>query len=296
MSSQVWKYPVITLNSNSFIPLIGLGTYKIKGRDLIQRCLQVALVSGYRSFDTASVYKNESDIGEAMNELLPELGLQRKDVFITSKLGPANQGKDKCRKACLESIQRLQCDYLDLYLIHWPGTKGKKPEEPVNKELRLQSWQDMIQLHKEGKVKAIGVSNFLQHHIDDIISETNFVPAVLQIEHHPHLVQDNLISYCQQKGIHFQAYSSLGTSVVENKLLSDETVEDIAKIHSKTTAQILLKWAVQQSIGVIPKSTNPEHIRENMDIFDFSLSQQEIDILNKLDKQIHYCWNPKSVS
>ncbi|XP_063419752.1 glyoxal reductase-like isoform X2 [Mytilus trossulus] len=269
MSSQVCKYPVIALNSNTFIPLIGY---------------------------TASVYKNETDIGEALKELLPENGLQRKDVFITSKLGPANQGKDKCRTACLESIQRLQCDYLDLYLIHWPGTQGKKPEEPVNKELRLQSWQDMIQLHKEGKVKAIGVSNFLQHHIEDIISETNVVPAVLQIEHHPHLVQDNLICYCREKGIHFQAYSSLGTSVVENKLLSDETVKDIAKIHSKTTAQILLKWAVQQNIGVIPKSTNPDHIRENMDIFDFSLSQQDIDILNKLDKQIHYCWNPTSVS
>lgn len=140
------------------------------------------------------------------------------------------------------------------------------------------------------------MSNFLPHHINDIITHTNVTPAVLQIEYHPHLVQTDLITYCKKKGIHFQAYSSLGTSTAENRLTSDKNVGDIAKSVGKTVAQTLLKWAVQQNIGVLPKSTNPDHMRENIDIFDFTLSDDDMIILNSLDKQCHYCWNPSSVT
>ncbi|KAL4222188.1 hypothetical protein ACF0H5_018225 [Mactra antiquata] len=286
----------VRLAAGNDIPCIGLGTFKTKGQDLVFKTIEAALRAGYRSIDTASVYKNEVDIGNALKTLLPKFGLKRDDIFITSKLGPKDQGAGKCRQACLKSLENLQTDYLDLYLIHWPGTQGKKPEDQSNKDLRGESWKDLEVLYKEGKLRSIGVSNYEESHLKDLLSNCSVQPSVLQIEYHPHLVQTSLVDFCKEHNIHFQAYSSLGTTTDDNKLLSDATVLSLAEKYKKTVAQILLRWAVQQNIGVIPKSTNPVHICENIDIFSFTLSESDLETLSNLDTQKHYCWNPASVT
>ena len=278
------------------MPMIGLGTFKIRGKDVVHSALDAALGAGYRAIDTASVYRNEREIGESLKELLPKYGLKREDIFITSKLGPKDHGRGKCRVGCLKSIAELDCGYLDLFLIHWPGVQGKKPEDNSNKQERLESWRDMEELFNEGKIRAIGVSNFEQRHLEDLLRDCSVKAAVLQIEHHPHLVQHSLVKYCKENDIHFQAYSSLGTTSDDNRLLTDPVVLELAETHQKRAAQILLRWAVQQGIGVIPKSTNPEHIRNNIDIFSFCLSDSEVSKLSSLDSQHHYCWNPSSVA
>ncbi|ESP02235.1 hypothetical protein LOTGIDRAFT_205112 [Lottia gigantea] len=285
----------VVMNTGHKIPLIGLGTFKIKGSDLVATVLEAAISSGYRAIDTASVYKNEADIGRNLKEILPKYDLKRKDIFITSKLGPKDHGKDKCRASCLKSIEVLQCDYLDLYLIHWPGGQGLQPSDTRHKDLRRESWQAMEQLYNEGKIKNIGVSNYLQRHIEELLEYCTIPPAVLQIEFHPHLQQKPLIEFCQEKNIFFQAYSSLGTSDDNNKLLTDEVVITISKKLQKTPAQVLLRWAIQQNIGVIPKSTNSQHIDENQKITNFSLSSEDMNSLNNLESSTHYCWNPECV-
>ncbi|XP_052246879.1 uncharacterized oxidoreductase YtbE-like isoform X2 [Dreissena polymorpha] len=245
--------------------------------------------------DTAAVYKNESDIGDCLIELLPKYGLTRNDIFLTSKLAPKDQGANRCREACLTSLTNLKTEYLDLYLIHWPGTQGRKPGDQDNPRLRRDSWRDMETLYKEGKLKAIGVSNFEQRHLIDLLESCEIQPHVLQTEHHPHLVQSSLVEFCRHHQIHFQAYASLGTTTDNNKLLTDPTVISIAKNNSKTTAQILLKWAIQQDIGVIPKSSNPDHIKSNMDLFSFELSKEDLARISGLDSQHHYCWDPRGI-
>nr|XP_022304553.1 uncharacterized protein LOC111111712 isoform X1 [Crassostrea virginica] len=284
-----------TLRNGGHIPLVGLGTFKIRGKEEVQKTLDAALKAGYRLIDTASVYRNETEIGECLQDLLPGYSLQRSDIFITSKLGPKDQGEGSCYSAFLKSLSNLQCQYLDLYLIHWPGTQGKKPDDPQQHALRVGSWQDLIKLQKEGKVKHIGVSNFLQHHIQELFDETGVYPGVLQTEHHPHLIQRELIQFCKERGIFYQAYSSLGTTTQENQILTDPVVTDVSKKLQKSVSQVLLRWAVQEGIGVLPKSCNPDHIRENIDIFSFQIPEEYVCSLNSLDKGKHYCWNPVDI-
>ncbi|PVD29665.1 hypothetical protein C0Q70_08920 [Pomacea canaliculata] len=275
--------------------ILTVGTFKIRGQDIVHEVLKTAIEAGYRSFDTASVYKNEVDIGRSLQILLPEHGLTREDIFLTSKLAPGDQGSGSCRKACLQSIAHLQCSYLDLFLIHWPGTRKLRPEDSRNKQNRLNSYRDMEQLLREGTVKAIGVSNFTRNHLEELLAETSVVPAVLQNEFHPHLHQKELLEWCKLKGIHFQAYSSLGTSD-SHKLLSDPVVLEVAAGTSQTPAQVLLRWAVQQDVGVLPKSTSPKHLRENCDIFSFKLSSDDMLRLSSIHSGTHYCWNPELVA
>ncbi|XP_076461256.1 glyoxal reductase-like isoform X1 [Babylonia areolata] len=286
----------IQLNNSVAMPLLGLGTFKIRGQETVHRILDSALAAGYRSFDTASVYRNEEDIGRSLQTLLPKYGLCRQDIFITSKLAPKDQGRGACREACLLSLARLQCSYLDLFLIHWPGTQKMQPGDSRHKPNRLGSWADMEQLYEEGKLRAVGVSNFLQHHLEELTGVCRVTPAVLQIEFHPHLVQKDLLSWCQQSGVHFQAYSSLGTTSEDNKLLYDSTVQMIASQYNKTPAQILLRWAVQQGVGVLPKSTNKKHIEENAQVFDFELKEHDMQTLSGLSSNVHYCWDPSLIT
>ncbi|BFZ02400.1 hypothetical protein BsWGS_05439 [Bradybaena similaris] len=286
---------VIQLSSGFKMPIIGFGTYKMQGYDLLYRAIDAALKAGYRSFDTASVYRNEQDIGKILKELLPKYNLQRKDIFITSKLAPYEQGKGNAMSACLGSIQRLGCDYLDLYLIHWPGTSKLQPGDVKQKQFRKESWLELEEVHKQGKVKSLGVSNYLPSHIEELLSYCHVKPAVLQSEFHPHLVQTDVRQYCQDHDIHFQAYSSLGTSGSVNRVLSDPVVAAIAQEVKKSPAQVLLRWPVQQGVGVLPMSTNPVHIADNFDIFSFSLTEQQMSRLSSLDQQAHYCWDPTDI-
>ncbi|CAG5125618.1 unnamed protein product [Candidula unifasciata] len=287
---------VVKLSSGFEMPIIGFGTYRMQGYDLLHKAIDAALRSGYRSFDTASVYRNEQDIGKILKELLPKYNLQRKDIFITSKLAPYEQGKGNALKACLGSIERLNCDYLDLYLIHWPGTSKLQPGDVKQKQFRKESWLELEEAHKQGKVRSLGVSNYLPKHIEELLTYCHMKPAVLQTEFHPHLDQSAVKKCCQDHGIHLQAYSSLGTSGAVNRVLSDPVVAAIAQETKRSPAQVLLRWAVQQGVGVLPMSRNPEHIAENIDIFSFSLTEQQMSRLSALDQQAHYCWDPTEIA
>ncbi|KAI0226496.1 Aldo-keto reductase family 1 member A1 [Lamellibrachia satsuma] len=230
----------VNLNTGSTMPLVGLGTFKVRGHQLISEVIDAALDAGYRAIDTAEVYQNEVDISSVLETFLPKYNLQRNEIFLTSKLGPKSQGREACRKACEQSLHNLKVDSLDLYLIHWPGTQGRKPENPQNAILRKETWLELEDLQKEGKLRAIGVSNYTAGHLRELLSYCSVRPAVLQVECHPYLVQRELLNLCRDEG-----------------LLEDTTVKQIADKYQRSPSQILLRWATQQNIGVIPRSTKP---------------------------------------
>ncbi|XP_077863655.1 putative oxidoreductase YtbE isoform X2 [Saccoglossus kowalevskii] len=240
---------------------------------------------------TAAVYQNENLIGNALKTLLPKYGLKREDLFIISKLGPKDHGSELAYKACLESLEKLQCDYLDLYLIHWPGKQKLKSEDPRHKQYRKESWFEFEKLFSEGLVKNIGVSNYSLKQLDEMLSYCKKLPAVLQVEYHPHLVQEDLLKWCTDHNVHLQAYRSLGIS----ELLTDPLVTKMAKMYGKKESHVLLKWALQQNISVIPKSTNKDHLEENFNVWDFELTEDDILELKKLNRNARYCWDPSPV-
>ncbi|XP_072518261.1 glyoxal reductase [Salminus brasiliensis] len=272
------------LNSGTEIPLLGLGTYKLQGHDPLYRSLSSALDAGYRTFDTAAVYGNEGHLGQVVRELLPKHGLSRSDVFLISKLAPTDQGP-RAREGCLKSLEQLGCKYIDLYLVHWPGTAGLEPRDPLNAEHRAQSWTVLEEFYACGQFKAIGVSNFSAVHLQELLRGCTVPPAVLQMECHPRLVQRELRDVCKQAGIHFQAYSSLG----KGALLDEPVVKEVAEVCGRTPAQVLLRWAVQQGISVLPRSSQPQRVQENARVFDFELSGKEMDRLDSLNNETRFC-------
>ncbi|KAL4622931.1 hypothetical protein GN956_G19954 [Arapaima gigas] len=280
----------LQLNTGTQMPLLGLGTFRLWGSDEVHQAVDAALAAGYRAFDTAAVYRNEADLGRALRELLPKHGLTRSDIFLTSKLGPRDQGS-AAREGCLRSLEQLGCEYIDLYLIHWPGTQGLVVGDLCNKENRTQSWAALEELHASGKFRAIGVSNYTPAHLCDLLQTCKVSPAVLQVEFHPKLVQTELRDLCKRTQVCFQAYSSLGTGL----LLKDPVVLAVAAEHGRTPAQVLLRWAVQQGVPVLPKSSRPERLKENAQIFDFQLSEEEMRRLSALDCGEKYCWDPSAV-
>lgn len=283
------------LNNGVEIPNIGLGTFQMKSvaeDDVIYRTIDSALQCGCRLIDTAAVYRNEADIGRALKQLLPKYGLSRQDVFITSKLSPRDHGFDSAEAACMKSLEALDCEYLDLYLIHWPGVQKLKREDPKNSELRKGSWLALEKLYKAGLLRSIGISNYTVAHLEEMLQYATVVPAVLQVEFHPRLFQKGLLEYCQRKGIWLQAYTSLG----QGKLLDDAPVRSIATTYNKSTAQVLLKWALQHNVGVIPKSVRPQHIKDNLSVNDFQLSAKDMAILNHMNTNTRFCWDPTAVT
>lgn len=273
------------------MPLLGLGMYKLCGSEDVFQSVNAALAEGYRAFDSAAVYGNEADLGQALRKLLPKYGLTRADVFITSKLGPKDQGV-KAMDGALHSLSQLDLDYIDLYLIHWPGTQGQDVTDQRNPGNRAQSWATLEELHAQGKLKAIGVSNYTPAHMRELIQNCNVRPALLQVEFHPQLCQAELKALCKEFGICFQAYTSLG----RGKLVTDPVVIEVAKNCNRTPAQVLLRWAVQQGVSVLPKSSNPDRIKENAAIFDFTLTDEDMDRLSALDCGHRYCWDPSQVA
>ncbi|XP_038586569.1 uncharacterized oxidoreductase YtbE isoform X2 [Micropterus salmoides] len=272
------------------MPLLGLGTYKLLSPEEVYRAVDAALLAGYRAFDSAAVYRNEADLGRALKELLPKHGLTREDVFITSKLGPKDQG-ERALEGALNSLSQLDLGYIDLYLIHWPGTQGLVVADQRNPGNRAQSWATLEELHAQGKLKAIGVSNYTPAHMRELIQSCKIPPAVLQVEFHPRLCQTELRSVCEEYGVCFQAYSSLG----KGELITDPVVMEVAKNCERTPAQVLLRWAVQQGVPVLPKSSNPDRIKDNARLFDFALSDTDMDRLTALDCAHKYCWDPSEV-
>ena len=253
-----------TLNNGVQIPVVGFGTYKAadgKSADIIK----TAIESGYRYFDTASFYGTEVYLAEAIRQS----GLPRKDFFIASKLWKSEMGYKNVRDAFRRTLENLDTDYLDLYLIHWPLPD---PGYENWKELDRETWRALEELYAEGKVRAIGLSNFLPHHIDNILAGCTVMPAVDQIEYHPGYSQEAAVQYCKENGILVQAWSPIGRS----RVLEEPLVCELAAKYKVSPAQICLKFAVQRGIIPIPKSSSPERMKQNMDLFSFELDQEDI--------------------
>ncbi|XP_075440473.1 glyoxal reductase-like isoform X2 [Ascaphus truei] len=281
----------VTLNNGVIMPLLGLGTFHLRGLDTITQALDAALRLGYRSFDTAAVYGNEADLGRALHQLLPLHGLTRSDVFITSKLAPSSLGEE-AREACLRSLAELGCGYLDLYLIHWPGRQRWRSDDVRNAKAREDSWRAMEDLYQAGTLKSLGVSNYTERHLAQLLASCRVPPAVLQVEFHPRLPQTALLHLCRENGVHLQAYSSLGCGA----LLGREEVKRVAQGHGRTPSQVLLRWALRQGVGVIPKSSDPRRVEENFRVWEFELSKEEAEELRGNGGEERYCWDPTVVA
>lgn len=250
------KQLITSLNNGIQMPLLGLGVYDMYQKDAEQAVLW-ALETGYRLIDTAAMYENEVEIGNAVRES----GIDRKDIFITTKVHNTDQGFEQTLRAFDESQRKLNCDYIDLYLVHWPI-----------KATRKATWKALEKLYAEGQVRAIGVANYLIPFLDELGIDAQFVPAVNQVEFSPYLYLSDLLEHCQQKKIQFQAY----TPLVRGQRMNDPKLLAIANKYAKTPAQIILRWALQLGVSTIPKSANLARIKENFDVFDFEISQDDM--------------------
>ncbi|MBV9335273.1 MAG: aldo/keto reductase [Solirubrobacterales bacterium] len=257
--------PWLTMNDGNRIPQLGYGVFQVPSGETAEAVLH-ALRTGYRSIDTAAAYENEQGVGEA----IAASGLARDEIFLTTKLGNEDHGRDRAHRALHESLERLRQDYVDLYLIHWPI-----PE----RDLYVGTWEALIELRDEGLVRSIGVSNFLPEHLQRIIDATHVMPVVNQVELHPHFQQPALRRLHQQHGILTEAYSPLGRGSV----LEDRTIERIASARRQTPAQIVLRWHIQLGNVVIPKSATPERIEENFQLFEFELTDSDMEAIAQLE-------------
>lgn len=282
----------LLLNNGAHLPAIGFGTYRISDAAL-KSLLPTVLKQGYRLIDSAPLYRNEAALVGALQSL-KEYGLQRSDLWVASKVPPVAQGREKCRESALGTIERLG-GKVDLLLLHWPGVQGRKPEDPEQAVLRKESWVELENLYNQGKVGAIGVSNYTIKHLQELLTYCSVMPTVNQVEFHPHLVQSDLLRYCKEHQIVLQAYSSLGAAGGVAAVLQEPAIVEIAGKHQKKPAQVVLRWALQLSIAIIPKSSNAQRIEENANIFDFTLTDDEVATISSLNKNKHYCWDPTNI-
>lgn len=262
----------ITLNNGIEMPRVGLGVFRVDNSSELVNAVKVAIKNGYRSIDGAAIYGNEEAMGEGIREGIKESGISREDLFITSKVWNADLGYESTIAAYEASLKRLGVDYLDLYLIHWP-VEGKYKE----------AWRALEYLYKEGHVKAIGVSNFQVHHLQDLLKDAEIKPVINQIELHPYLSQEKVREFCKENDIQVEAWSPL---MAGNGLLENDVLKEIAKKYNKTTAQVVLRWGLQSQVITIPKSTNEGRLIENIDIFDFNLSKDDMDRIDSLNKDL----------
>ncbi|HEU4962916.1 MAG TPA: aldo/keto reductase [Bacilli bacterium] len=261
-----------TLNNGVKMPWFGLGTWRVEEGKQVEDSVKHALASGYRSIDTAAVYGNEEGVGRAIRES----GIAREEIFVTSKVWNSDQGYESTLAAYETSLQKLGLDYLDLYLIHWPGTTKFKD-----------TWRAMEKLYKDGKVRAIGVSNFHVHHLRELLKDAEVVPAVDQVEFHPLLTQQELRTFCRDNNIRLEAWSPLMQGSLDLPLL-----QELAAKYGKSAAQIVLRWDLQNGVVTIPKSTTPSRIEENAQVFDFELSADDMAKLEALNENRRFGPNP----
>ncbi|RNA14709.1 glyoxal reductase-like [Brachionus plicatilis] len=224
------------------------------------------------------------------------MNIKREDIFIITKIATYNHA-DKCYESILKSREDLGLDYIDMVLIHWPGVKGLKLDDQRNFDFRKKTYLELERAYNDGIIKSIGVSNYTIRHIQELFSYCSIKPQLLQCEFHPLLIQRDIVEFCRQNSIIFQAYSSLGTSDPEStrKLVQSEKITHLAQKYAKTPAQILLKWAIQKNIAVIPKSTSEVHLKDNMNIFDFNLDELDMLSIDNMNENLHLCWNSETV-
>lgn len=274
----------LKLSNGVTIPGLGYGTYQTSPEDAY-RAVTDALAVGYRHIDTAARYGNESGVGQAVKDS----GLKREEVFITSKLWNTERGYDKTMAAFEKTLAELGTDYLDLYLIHWPANEKQFGQEAA--ALNLDTWRAFEDLYKVGKIKAIGVSNFMPNHLEALLAQAEIKPMVNQIEVHPGWPQTEVIRYCQRNDILVEAWAPLG----EAAALSNSVLAKIAAKYDHTPAQVCLRWEIQQGILPLPKSVHKERMAENTKLFDFELTEDEMDIIGALRKLGGQCKVPDQV-
>jgi len=268
---------VTNLHNTIAMPRLGLGTFRSSDGIEVQQAIQWALVAGYRHIDTAAYYQNEAGVGAAVHSS----GINRSDIFITSKVWNSSQGYDETIAAFDESMQRLNLDLLDLFLVHWP-VPGKYK----------QTWRALEDLYTAGKIRAIGVSNFHIHHLQDLLQDARIIPMVNQIELHPYLQQSELHDFCRAHQIQMEAWSP----IMQGQVTEVPELILLGKKHAKTPAQIALRWILQRDIVAIPKSTRQERIIENADLFDFELDPEDMESIARLDRGQRFGPDPDNVN
>lgn len=264
-----WK---AELNNGVVMPYFGLGTWQLAG-DEASKAVCSAIDCGYRLIDTAAFYNNEEAIGRA----LKECNVTRKEIFITTKVWNDDQGYDQTLRAYDKSCHLLGVDYADLYLIHWP-VKGRFTD----------TWRALEKIYKEGRVRAIGISNFLQVHLDKLLDKAEIIPAINQIEFHPHLIQSELLKTSQNLGIKVQAWSP----IMQGRVFNIPLLKEVGKKYDKNSAQVVIRWDLQHGVLTIPKSASKEHIKTNAEIFDFQLTEEEMSQIDLLDCNLRYGYDP----
>ena len=264
-----------TMNNGIEIPMLGLGLYLSSSGNQAHKALQMALDAGYRHFDTAKFYGNEKDVGQAVRES----NIPREELFVTTKLWNDDHGYESTLAAIDLSLNKMQLEYIDLYLIHWPV-----------QDLRLESWRAMEKALTDGKTKSIGVSNYMINHITELLENSQVVPAINQFEISPYNYQSRkeVIDFCISRNILVEAYSPL----TKGHKLRDPELIRLGNTYGKSPAQILIRWALQHELIVLPKSSNEQRIKENADVFDFDISDEDMAYLDGLDENLATSWDP----
>ncbi len=266
------------LNNGVEIPALGLGVFRMEDEKEAYSSVRKAIDLGYRHIDTAMVYENEEPVGRAIRES----GVNREELFVTTKLWNDDIKNNNAQKAFETSLRKLGLDYVDLYLVHWPI-----------KDKYVSVWAEMEKIYQSGKARAVGVSNYLSHHLQGIIDMKSLMPAVNQIELHPYLSQEPLVEFCTQYDINIESWSPLCAN--KNNLLQEQSLKDIGDKFSKSAAQVILRWNIQRGLIVIPKSSHPKRQAENLNVFDFELTVEDMQKIDQLNKDMRVGSHPDDV-
>lgn len=265
------KTSALRLHNGIEIPCIGFGTWQTPDGETAVTAVKTAIEAGYRHIDTAAAYRNEESVGKAVRES----GIPRAELFITSKVWNTDRGYESTLQAFEKTLEKLGTDYLDLYLIHWPANSTQFEDWA---HINLETWRAMTDLYKAGRIRAIGVSNFLPKHLEPLM-ETEVKPMVNQIEYHPGQMQEETVGYCEKNGILIEAWSPLGTG----KMLSNETLMAIAEKYNKSVAHLCIRWCMQNGTLPLPKSVTPSRITDNLEVFDFEISDEDMQTINQME-------------
>ncbi|AVK98901.1 aldo/keto reductase [Lysinibacillus sphaericus] len=259
----------VTLNNGLEMPLVGYGVFRVPDGDDLAEAVKTAIAKGYRSIDTAQVYRNEESVGRGIRAAIDEGLVAREELFVTSKVWNDGLSYEETLAAYASSLEKLGLDYLDLYLIHWPGLDTNY----------IEAYKALEKIYQDGRVRSIGVSNFHVHHLEQLLKETTVIPVINQIEFHPHLTQEEVRNYCKEHRIQVEAWSPL----MNGSLLEEALIQQLASKYNKTPAQIVLRYDVQHGVVTIPKTMTPSRMTENLDVFDFALADEEMAQLDAMN-------------